>query len=42
MGGLSAQPVASYDLLGRRLSGSQTGLRLVRMSDGSLRKVINK
>ena len=42
VGGLSAQPVASYDLLGRRLSGSQTGLRLVRMSDGSLRKVINK
>lgn len=36
----AATPVACYDAQGRRLSGQQHGLNIVRYSDGTTRKVI--
>lgn len=35
-------PVAYYDLMGRQLDGPQPGLNIIRMSDGTARKVLMK
>ena len=37
-----AVPVGYYDVTGRQLSGLQQGINIVKMSDGSARKVYNK
>ena len=37
-----AVPVGYYDVTGRQLSGMQQGINIVKMSDGSARKVFNK
>ena len=36
------KPVAFYDLNGRRLQIPQPGMVIIRMSDGSVRKVMKK
>ena len=38
----NAVPVGYYDVTGRQLSGLQQGINIVKMSDGSARKVFNK
>ena len=38
----NAVPVGYYDVTGRQLSGLQQGINIVKMSDGSARKVYNK
>lgn len=40
--GAAATEVESYDLQGRRATPSLRGMRIVKMSDGSVRKVINR
>lgn len=40
--GESLQPTESYDLSGRQIQGSQRGISIQRMSDGSVRKVVKK
>ena len=42
--GLSTDAAAteSFDLSGRRISGSQRGISIQRLSDGSVRKVVRK
>ena len=37
-----AAPTETFDLSGRRISGSQRGINIQRLSDGTLRKVIRK
>lgn len=38
----NVQPVQRYDIMGRQTTVGQRGLHIVRMSDGSVRKVISK
>ena len=40
--GRQPQPVAAYDMAGRKVGFGQPGLKLVKMSDGSVRKMWNK